>query len=727
MNKLGDIVSVLVGVAVDKPYSYKVPHGLEVALGSIVLVPLGSRQTLGIVWGEPKDKTAHNRLKDIIKVFDCTPLSTELLKTIDFVANYTLAAKGMVLRTALPNIKALEKEKPIDAYQLTGQKPAKLTPPREKVIALLDDGLAWSKSAIMKEASVSSSVIKTMYEQNILALVKLPMPPFVKIPDPDFAPLKLNVEQSKALQNLREQKNGFSVTLLDGVTGGGKTEVFFERVADAIKANKQSLILLPEIALTKIFIERFTKRFGVAPAQWHSGMSISQRAKTWRAVMSGDAQVVIGARSALFLPFHQLALIVVDEEHDGAYKQTDGISYNARDMAIVRAKFADAKIILSSATPSVESVYNALSAKYHHVQLKSRFANAAMPDINLIDMKNANLEKGSWIAPILQEEISKNLKKDEQTLLFLNRRGYAPMTLCKACGYQIKCENCSTWLVEHQKANILMCHHCGLTIKKPKKCPHCEEVDCLVPIGPGIERIGEEVKQLFPDARQIMLSSDLGSVESIKQSLEAIEKGEYDIIIGTQLIAKGHHFEKLTLVGVIDADLGLDKGDPRAGEKTFQILTQVSGRSGRADKAGRAYLQTYHPTHQVMQAMKQQNSEEFYAYEIKMRQEGGLPPFGRLAALIISGDNHKEVLNYARALLLSAPKIDTENEKENFKIFGPIDAPLAMVRGRHRIRLLVQSEKSFNLSSYVRFWLEKAEKTRGSLRVQIDIDPISFF
>ncbi len=727
MENLGDIVAVLVGVAIDNPYSYKVPLGMQVGIGSIVLVPLGTRQTLGVVWGRPKDNKAHNRLKDIIKTFDIAPLSGELMQTIDFVAQYTLATKGMVLRTCLPDIKALEPPKPIIAYQLSGEPVERSTKARQQVLSLLSDDMPWTKSAIIKEIGVSSSVVEGLKQLAVLKEVILPSPPYVKIPNPDFAPLILNDEQQSALNALRNQEEGFAVTLLDGVTGGGKTEVFFERVADCLKSEKQALILLPEIALTNMFIKRFTKRFGVEPAQWHSGMTKAQRAKTWRAVSDCSARVVIGARSSMFLPFSELGLIVIDEEHDGAYKQSDGINYSARDMAIVRAKYAKAKIILSSATPSIESKSNALSKKYYHVELKNRFANASLPDISLIDMSQNGPQKDHWIAPALLDEMKNTLERKEQILLFLNRRGYAPMTICRHCGYKFQCDNCSTWLVEHRFANILMCHHCGKAIKKPKICPACEKSESLAAIGPGIERIAQEVSQLFPDANQIVLSSDLGSAEQIKQSLSEIEKGMHDIIIGTQLIAKGHHFEKLTLVGVLDADLGLAHGDPRAGEKTFQILTQVSGRSGRAEKSGKAFLQTFYPNHPVMQAMQAQDADAFYAHEIKIRQEGGLPPFGRLAALIISASNHDEAIKYARILLLAAPKPSFLKNQDDLKIFGPADAPLSMIRGRYRVRLLLQSERNFDLSAYVRFWLKTAKKPLGNIKVQVDIDPMSFY
>jgi primosomal protein N' (replication factor Y) len=431
--------------------------------------------------------------------------------------------------------------------------------------------------------------------------------------------------------------------------------------------------------------------------------------------------VVAGARSSLFLPFRDLGLIIVDEEHDPAYKQEEGITYHARDMAVVRAKFAEARVILSSATPSVESRNNANAGRYSHVLLTSRFAEAAMPDITAIDMREEPPEKGQWIAPRLAREIFSTLDRGEQVLLFLNRRGYAPLTLCRACGHQYQCPDCSAWLVEHRFRGVLMCHHCGHEQRRPKVCSECGTEDSLIPIGPGIERIAEEAATRFPEARTVILSSDMGSNAQLRDRFAEIEKGEYDLVIGTQLVAKGHHFEKLTLVGVLDADLGLAHGDPRAAEKTFQILTQVTGRAGRASKSGRAFLQTYHPAHPVMQAMVRQDREAFYAHELEVRAAGGLPPFGRLAALIVSANEHDDAMGFARKLLSAAP------QAEGLRLFGPADAPVAMVRGRHRVRLLAQSNRDFDLSGYVRFWLNSAERVNGNLRVQVDIDPMSFY
>ncbi|MEO6014893.1 MAG: primosomal protein N' [Devosia sp.] len=722
MSEASDIVAVMVSVSVEGPYSYRVPAGMRVERGSIVAVPLVGRLTLGVVWGAPKDNFAHNRLKDIAKVYDVPPLSDELLNTVDWVARYTLAPPGLVLRSVLRSSEALEPERPVVAFRKTGFEPERMTPARYRVMDSVSDGLAWAKSAMVAASGVSPSVIEGLEKAGALERLEIPAPPIVLKPDPDETAPVLNAEQNAALAQIRQiDAKGFGVALLDGVTGGGKTEVFFEAVADTLRAGRQAMILLPEIALTHTFLERFSRRFGTRPAEWHSDMTPSQRSRTWRGINSGEVRAVVGARSALFLPFHELGMIVLDEEHDGAFKQSDGVNYHARDMAVVRAKLAGARVILSSATPSVESRNNANSGRYSHVMLTSRFAAQALPDITALDMREEPPEKGQWIAPRLAREIFATLDRGEQALLFLNRRGYAPLTLCRSCGHQFQCPDCDAWLVEHRFRGVLMCHHCGHEQKRPKICTECGTEDSLIPIGPGIERVAEEVSVRFPQARTVILSSDMGSNAQLRDRFSEIEKGEYDLVIGTQLVAKGHHFEKLTLVGVLDADLGLAHGDPRAAEKTFQILTQVTGRAGRAAKAGRAFLQTWHPTHPVMEAMVSQDREAFYAHELLVREEGSLPPFGRLAALIVSASEHEDAMGFARKLLGAAP------QAEGMKLFGPADAPVAMVRGRHRVRLLVQSPKDFDLSGYVRFWLNSAERVSGNLRVQVDIDPMSFY
>ncbi len=711
----------MVSVAVEGPYSYRVPPGMAVQRGSIVAVPLGPRLTLGVVWGAPKDSFAHNRLKDIAEAFDVPALSEELLQMVDWVARYTLATPGAVLRAVLRSTEALEAERSITAYRRTGHEPEKLTAARLRVLDALMDDQAWPKAALLSASGVSASVVEGLERAGAIEKLLMAPPPVVLPPDPDSEIAVLNVEQQAALEQIRAlDPHQFGVALLDGVTGGGKTEVFFEAVADTLRAGRQALILLPEIALTHTFLARFTKRFGTRPAEWHSDMTPVQRGRVWRGVLDGTVRAVVGARSALFLPFRELGILVLDEEHDGAYKQSDGINYHARDMAVVRARLAGARVILSSATPSVETRNNANAGRYSHVMLNARFAAAAMPNITAIDMREEGPEKGQWIAPKLAREIFATLDRGEQALLFLNRRGYAPLTLCRQCGHQYQCPDCSAWLVEHRFRGVLACHHCGHEQKIPKDCGACGAVDALVAVGPGIERIAEEAAARFPDARRVILSSDMGSNAHLRDRFAEIEKGEYDLIIGTQLVAKGHHFEKLTLVGVLDADLGLAHGDPRAAEKTFQILTQVAGRAGRAARSGKALLQTYHPDHPVMRAMVTGDREAFYAHELAARQAGGLPPFGRLAALIVSASEHETAMGYAKKLLSAAPMA------EGVRLFGPADAPVAMVRGRYRVRLLAQSSKELDLSGYVRFWVASAEKTTGNLRVQVDIDPQSF-
>ena len=722
MDALGNIVAVMVGVSVETAYSYSVPAGMMVARGSIVAVPLVGRPTLGVVWGKPTDTIAPNRLKDIAHVYDVPRLSEELLQLVDWVARYTLAAPGMVLRSVLRSTEALEPERPAVGYRATGHEPERMTPARLRVMDTLADGMTWAKAAIVLASGVSASVIEGLERAGAIERLDMQRGPIVLPPDPEaLAPL-LNAEQLRALADIRElDAEKFGVALLDGVTGGGKTEVFFEALADTLRAGRQALILLPEIALTHTFLERFTKRFGARPAEWHSEMTPMQRARVWRGVLDGSLRAVVGARSALFLPFKELGLIVLDEEHDGAFKQSDGVNYHARDMAVVRARLAGARAILSSATPSVESRNNANHGRYAYIRLEGRFAEAKLPDITALDMREEGPGKGQWIAPRLAREMFATLDRGEQVLLFLNRRGYAPLTLCNACGYQYQCPDCDAWLVEHRFRGVLVCHHCGHEQKTPKVCGACGAADSLVPIGPGIERVAEEAAARFPDTRRVILSSDMGSNAQIKDRFAEIERGEYDLIIGTQLVAKGHHFEKLTLVGVLDADLGLAHGDPRAAERTFQILTQVTGRAGRAARSGRAFLQTYHPDHPVMQAMVLGDREAFYSHELKIREDGGLPPFGRLAALIVSANEHDTAFSFARRLLSAAPLA------EGLKLFGPADAPIAMVRGRYRVRLLAQSPRDFDLSGYVRFWLGNAERVTGNLRVQVDIDPQSFF
>jgi primosomal protein N' (replication factor Y) len=540
--------------------------------------------------------------------------------------------------------------------------------------------------------------------------------------DPDHAKPELSAAQAEAASRLVEAARGnFSVALLDGVTGAGKTEVYFEAVAETLRQGKQALILLPEIALTGAFLDRFAARFGSRPAEWHSEVGAKQRARVWRAVARGEARAVVGARSALFLPFPDLGLIVVDEEHDPAYKQEEGVTYHARDMAVVRGNLAGFPIVLSSATPSVESRVNADRGRYRHIRLPARFGVAIAPEIAALDLRKTPPERGRWLSPPLVAAVAETVAGGGQALLFLNRRGYAPLTLCRACGHRMACPNCSAWLVEHRFRGLLICHHCGHEERRPENCPNCGAENSLVPCGPGVERLQEEVVARFPTARTLVLSSDIvGGVQRLRAELDAITRHEADIVVGTQLVAKGHNFPGLALVGIIDADLGLSHGDPRAAERTWQLLTQVTGRAGRAGQASRGLIQTYSPDHPVIQALVSGDREAFYAAEIETRRRGYLPPFGRLAAIIVSAGDRPTALAHAQALARAAPA------GKGVRLLGPAEAPFAVLRGRHRFRLLAQSSSVATLHDWLRAWLATAPKPRGSARVAIDVDPMSF-
>ncbi|MGB7688852.1 MAG: primosomal protein N', partial [Pseudolabrys sp.] len=557
-----------------------------------------------------------------------------------------------------------------------------------------------------------------------LETIVLPPEAAAEKPDPDFARSDFSGDQGAAAAALTATlaKGGYSVTLLDGVTGSGQTEVYFEAVAENIRRNRQTLILMPEIALTAQFLDRFCERFGVRPAEWHSQLSPRKRARTWAAVAAGEVPVVVGARSALFLPYADLGLIIVDEEHDPAYKQEDGAHYHARDMAVVRGSIAKIPVVLASATPSVESEVNARRGRYRHVHLPERFGGAHLPSIEPIDMRREGPPRGRFISPRLTEAVAVSLTRGEQALLFLNRRGYAPLTLCRACGFRLQCPNCDAWLVDHRFKRRLVCHHCGFSMPPPAECPNCHATDSFAAVGPGVERLEQEAGELFPQARILVLSSDLvESIERLRQELDDVAEGRFDLIIGTQLVAKGHHFPKLNLVGIIDADLGLGNGDPRAAERTFQLLHQVVGRAGREEGRGIGYLQTHQPEHPVMRALISGDREAFYKNEIEQRERSGYPPFGRLASLVVTANDRHTAETYGRTLANAAPKDD------QVRVLGPAEAPIAVVRGRHRFRLLVKSPRAFDLSAYLRAWLADAPKPRGNVRLEVDVDPQSFY
>ena len=719
------VVDVLVPVALNQTYSYRVPRGMELSAGDVVCVPLGPREAVAVVWAENAnpDPRLHNRLKDVGEKLDVPPLKEELRNLVDWVANYTLSARGMVLRMCLRMGDNLGPERMRVGVRLVGEPPQRLTPARRRLIEVLSDGLLRGKSEAAKEAGVSSGVIDGLVDEGTLAVETMPPPPPPPAPDPHHAQPEFSPQQRAAVDAMRAlAANGtFHVALLDGVTGSGKTEVYFEAIAETVRRGKQSLILMPEIALTGQFLDRFAQRFGVRPLEWHSELTPRTRARNWAAISTGQAPVVVGARSALFLPYADLGLIIVDEEHDQAYKQDDGVHYHARDMAVVRAHIAKIPIVLASATPSIETEVNARKGRYQRVALPSRFGGQHMPHIEAIDLRRAPPPRGRFISPVLAEQIRFAIERREQALLFLNRRGYAPLTLCRACGHRFACTICDAWLVDHRFRQRLVCHHCGFSMPRPNVCPHCAAEESLAAVGPGVERLQEEAASIFPNARTMVLSSDLiTSIETMRSELNEIAEGRVDIIIGTQLVAKGHDFPRLNLVGVIDADLGLGNGDPRAAERTFQLLYQVIGRGGRDQGRGVGYLQTHQPEHPVLKALVANDREAFYASEIEARERTGYPPFGRLASLIISAGDRPTAEGFARKLAAVAP-ID-----ERIQVLGPAEAPLAVIKGRYRFRILVKSLRNVDLSEYLREWLAGAPKTKGNLKLEVDVDPQSF-
>lgn len=728
-------VHVLLPIPADRPYSYGVPEGMDLVPGDFVQVPLGPRKVAAVVWDAPADDAGTvdaKKLRDVELRFDCPPLPEDMRRFVDWLAHYTVSAPGMVLKSVLRAPGALDPEMALAGLRFTGQLPERMSDARRRVLALageeMEDGLyqAWTRSGLAHAAGTSLSVIDGMMKAGSFETASIPPPAVVAPPLLDFDSKPLKGEQVGAAAALVDavKADGFATVLLDGTTGSGKTEVYFEAVAAALAqadGDAQVLILLPEIALTTTFLDRFEARFGAPPAQWHSALSPKMREKVWRQVATGQVRVVAGARSALFLPFQKLRLIVVDEEHDGAYKQEDRIFYSARDMAVVRASLGGFTCVLASATPSIESRANAEAGRYKHVIMSQRHGDAILPDLSTIDMRAHPPPRGKFLSPILTDAMSAAIGRGEQALLFLNRRGYAPLTLCRVCGFRFECSQCSAWLVEHRFRQQLQCHHCGHSEPTPEACPECGTLDHLVACGPGVERLAEEVDEAFPEARIILLSSDmLGGVTRLRLELEAIAKGEADIIIGTQLVAKGHNFPLMTCVGVVDADLGLANGDPRAAERTFQLLSQVTGRAGRTGGRSVGLLQTYAPEHPVITAIAAGDSEAFYAREMDLRQKGGLPPFARLVALIISGTDKRETELHARALRQSAPAVS------DVFLLGPAEAPMSLVRGRYRYRILLHAPRSFDVQAYLRGWMAAGPKERSTLRVQIDVDPQSF-
>ncbi len=656
------IHSVLPATGIDRAYSYKAETALP--LGTYVKISFGRQDVVGVVWhGEVDSSLPLTKIKKISEIYDAPPLSADMIAYIEKVAQWTMTPIGSVLKMVIPSYKLLE-------------------PPKKPL-------------------------------QYVCTSVK------------GGGTVVLSEEQGKGAHLLRAKiGQGYSCTLLDGVTGAGKTEVFFEAVAEALRSDRQILIMMPEIGLTSGFVDRFEKRFGTRAAMWHSHMTPKQRQTVWHGIANGQTQAVIGARSSLFLPYQNLGLIVVDEEHDPSYKQEDNVIYHARDMAVMRGAMFNHPVILASATPSLETLHNVQIGRYEEVKLPDRYGGALLPDMHLIDMREDKPEKGEFISPTLHNAILETLERGEQSLLFLNRRGYAPLTLCRSCGARLECPQCTSWLVEHKASGRTFCHHCDYGGRSPDRCPTCDAEDSLVPIGPGVERIAEEIAQHYPQANIMLLSSDTTEEGgNLLEKLDKIQSGKIDIIIGTQMTAKGHHFPKLTCVGIVDADLGMKGGDLRAGERTWQLLHQVAGRAGREvlseGRKGQVYLQTYMPENSVMESLIDHDREAFAREDLEARCFAEMPPFTRLAAIILSGKNEKAVEAVGRNLAKTAPRAD------DFVVMGPAIPPFAMLRGKHRRRMLIQSSRKINLQKTLADWVEKVD-VPSSIRLTIDIDPQSF-
>ncbi|GGX61353.1 primosomal protein N' [Litorimonas cladophorae] len=719
-TNVNQTAQILFPVNVPTAFDYAVPAGLDLARGDFVFAPIGKQMKLGVVWGFGTAEPGRE-LKSIVDRKATRPLSPDMLDFIDWTARYNGASLGNVLRMVIRNYKALDPSAIVTLYRPSGNSPKNLTPSRA---AVLREGGPWPARAseAAARAGVSTGVVKGLVKAGGLVAESGPVDPPFPEPDADLLGRELTIGQKEAGEDLAAQiRTGrFNVSLLDGVTGSGKTEVYFEAVAEALRRGKQCLILVPEIALTQAGLRRFAERFGAEPASWHSQMGEAARRRVWREVAQGRCKLVVGARSALYLPFPKLGLIVVDEEHDTSYKQEEGVIYNARDMAVVRAHLSGHSVILASATPSLESLHNARNGKFAHIILPERPGAAVLPEIGLVDLKEHVPEKGKFLSQPLLDAIDVVTARGEQALLYLNRRGYAPLIICRSCGEKLKSPDTDSWLVQHKRTGRAMCHLTGFSMPMPRECPKCHTEDSLTSVGPGVERVAEEAQEAFPNARVEILSSDTaGNPAELAERMRRMEQGEIDILVGTQMVVKGHNFPKLTFVGVVDGDLGLAGGDPRAGERTYQTLVQVAGRAGRADKPGHALIQTHQPEHEALVALAAGDREMFIGVELAMREMLGLPPYGKLAAVIFWGPEAAKVDALAKKFLAAAPRAD------GIEILGPSEAPIGRLRGMFRRRLFVQAEASVNLSKYMATWRSKI-RTASKYKIQIDIDPQSF-
>lgn len=719
----GQIATVLLPMPLPEAFDYAVPEDLSLAEGDHVVVPLGKRLVNGVVWGVRDGAGGNRPLKPVAERLDAPPLSAATRQFIDWTSRYIAELPGNVLRSVLRSQGALQPSPVEVVYRASGTAPERLTEARARVLEVAASE-PLTAAELARRAGVSPGVVKGLAGAGALTAEERAVDPPFDAPDPYREGMALNDGQEAASAQLRRliAAGGFQAALLDGVTGSGKTEVYFEAIAELLRRepDAQVLVLLPEIALTQAVTARFEARFGVEPALWHSALGGTGRRRAWREIAAGRARIVAGARSAIFMPFRNLRLIIVDEEHDPTYKQDDGLTYQARDLAVARGKLEGACVVLASATPSLESLVNVRAGRYAHIRLEARAGTAMLPKIETLDLREFPPEPGHWLSEPLVREMAETIGRGEQVLLYLNRRGYAPLVLCRACGHKMKSPDTDRWLVEHRYTGRLICHTTGFSMPKPKACPECGTADSLTSVGPGVERVAEEAALRFPDAKVEVFSSDTAmGAEGVRELVARMERGEIDILVGTQIAAKGHNFPNLTLVGVVDADIGLSGGDLRAGERTYQTLVQAAGRAGRADRPGKAILQTHDPDHEAIAALVAGDREAFLSLETLMREQLGLPPFGRMAALILSGMDEALLVTTAKAAAAAAPLSD------DVKLFGPAEPPLAVVRGRHRRRFLVQAGRNVDVSAFMATWMARF-KLPSSIRARVDIEPYSF-
>ena len=619
----------------------------KVKKGQIVLVPFGQSKEVGMILETNVSKSNHN-IKTVHKIFSSIYFNEDTIDFIKWISSYTLEPIGSVLKLFVINDKIIE-------YKLKTQKKIKI---------------------------VSQSV-------------------------------NLNLEQNRAKKNILNYfKSSSKPVVLEGVTGSGKTEVYFEIIEKNLRQNKQLLIMLPEISLTSQLEKRLLDRFGIEVDIWHSRISEKKRQDIWHRAYRGDVIIVIGARSSLFLPFSNLGLIIIDEEHDHSYKQEDNIRYQARDLAVVRSKYLKNYLILTSATPSLETQNNINNQKYKHVFLPKQYSGLPLPYVEIVDLTTNKLEKKKWISKLIINELTQCFKKKQQALIFLNRRGYSPLNLCTECGYRIQCQQCSSWLVLHQQKKRLLCHQCGKISDIKYDCSQCLSKNSINYIGPGVERIAEELSEYFPDKKISIMSSDTTNTSNkIKSLINRFSNNKIDILVATQIMAKGHDFPNLSLVGIVDADAGLFGGDMRAIEKTFNLLQQVSGRAGRSQQKGKVMIQTYYPQQPLIQALKNRDRKSFMQNALHERKKFQIPPFGYMTAIITK--------RFAFNL------IQYPNNIKNIDILGPVEAPIYLLRGKYRYRILLKGNSRSILNEFTRKMLNSIVKPT-SLTVIVDVDPYTF-